>query len=353
MNSPNIDFAGRMTGLLLGGAVGDALGAPVEFMSRLAILDRFGPQGIADFAPAYGRAGAITDDTQLTLFTLEGLIRANVRHIAKGICHPPAVVEHAYRRWLMTQEMRWEDREAGDVEASGWLISERFLWARRGPGTTCLDALRSKGRSFGEPAVNDRKGAGGLMRVAPVGLYCLDPFRMAGELAQLTHGHRTSTVASGWLGLMVKGLGEGQSLGDAAQDAWNACRGMAPELDKALAGAFDCLDGQVVRVPAALGEGWIAEEAAAIALWCVLAEPDPVAAIRLAVNIDGDSDTTGGLVGQLLGAAQGPSWIPAQWLDQLEGRAVIERLARDAEQSLSLSPDTADFDAFWERYPGW
>src|SRR5215469_1142760 len=90
-------------GCLLGGAVGDALGAPVEFMSYANIVREFGPEGIRDFAPAYGRLGAITDDTQMTLFTAEGLLRAYVRGCLKGICHPPSVVHHAYLRWLITQ----------------------------------------------------------------------------------------------------------------------------------------------------------------------------------------------------------------------------------------------------------
>jgi ADP-ribosyl-[dinitrogen reductase] hydrolase len=69
----------RIRGCLLGGAVGDALGAPVEFMSTDEIRAAFGPDGIEEFAFAYGRRGAVTDDTQMTLFTAEGLIRAEVR----------------------------------------------------------------------------------------------------------------------------------------------------------------------------------------------------------------------------------------------------------------------------------
>ena len=67
----------RCRGCLLGGAVGDALGAPVEFMRHSQIVARFGPGGVRDFAPAYGRTGAITDDTQMSLFTAEGLLRAS------------------------------------------------------------------------------------------------------------------------------------------------------------------------------------------------------------------------------------------------------------------------------------
>lgn len=90
-------------GCLLGGAVGDALGAPVEFMSIDQIHYRFGPGGIRDFAPAYGLVGAITKYTQMTLFTAEGLIRAAVREALRGACHPPTVIHRAYVRWLTTQ----------------------------------------------------------------------------------------------------------------------------------------------------------------------------------------------------------------------------------------------------------
>jgi ADP-ribosyl-[dinitrogen reductase] hydrolase len=93
----------RIRGCLLGGAVGDALGAPVEFLSLAEIRRRFGPDGIRDYAHAYGRLGAITDDTQMTLFTAEGLLRAWVRGTVKGLYHPPGVIHHAYLRWLVTQ----------------------------------------------------------------------------------------------------------------------------------------------------------------------------------------------------------------------------------------------------------
>lgn len=80
-----IPFLRRCRGCLLGGAVGDALGAPIEFMNIAEIQSRFGPGGIRDFAPAYGVIGAFTDDTQMTLFTTEGLLRAATRYDARGI----------------------------------------------------------------------------------------------------------------------------------------------------------------------------------------------------------------------------------------------------------------------------
>ena len=154
----SILLADRLRGILLGGAVGDALGAPVEFMKRSEILLNFGKRGITEFAPAYGRIGAITDDTQMTLFTLEGLMRAKVRADSRGICHPPSVIDAAYQRWLATQE-----GERPSEELSGWLVQQPQLWSRRAPGLTCLSALSEKGGRFGLEAKNQSKGAGCIM----------------------------------------------------------------------------------------------------------------------------------------------------------------------------------------------
>jgi hypothetical protein len=114
-----ISLQSRVRGCLLGGAIGDALGAPVEFMRMPQVKNRFGPDGIVDYAPAYGRIGAITDDTQMTLFTAEGLMRAFVRQNLKGICSVPSVVCHAYLRWLATQGVF---PKAGlEIGKDGWL----------------------------------------------------------------------------------------------------------------------------------------------------------------------------------------------------------------------------------------
>jgi ADP-ribosylglycohydrolase len=79
----------HLRGCLLGGAVGDALGEPVEFISLAEIRARYGPAGITD--PDASREGLvrITDDTQMTLFTADGLLRAMTRMADRGICHVP------------------------------------------------------------------------------------------------------------------------------------------------------------------------------------------------------------------------------------------------------------------------
>ena len=94
----------RFKGCLIGGAVGDALGAPVEFMSLAEIRRKFGPDGITGYSPAYSRIGAITDDTQMTLWTAEGLLRYHCRGETRGIVPSmPGMVHRAYLRWLITR----------------------------------------------------------------------------------------------------------------------------------------------------------------------------------------------------------------------------------------------------------
>jgi ADP-ribosylglycohydrolase len=88
----------RTVGCFLGGAVGDALGAPVEFLSLDQIRQQFGADGIGDFSVAYGRIGAVTDDTQMTLFTAEGIIRTYQRARDRGQASYLGVLTYAYLR---------------------------------------------------------------------------------------------------------------------------------------------------------------------------------------------------------------------------------------------------------------
>src|SRR2546426_3991455 len=113
----------RFSGGLLGGAVGDALGAPVEFLDVDEILRNYGEQGIRDYAPAYGKLGAITDDTQMTLFTAEAVLSAHVASVLQG--QEPDFFRAAagsYARWLMTQQ---NSRlvSSGNAKAS-WLLQQ-------------------------------------------------------------------------------------------------------------------------------------------------------------------------------------------------------------------------------------
>jgi hypothetical protein len=130
-----ITLRDRYRGCLLGGAVGDALGAGIEFSSLADIRAQHGPAGVTGYVPCYGRPSAITDDTQMTLFTAEGLLRAYRDDAERR--DVPASLWRAYQRWLLTQG----GTAARVTPADGWLIGQDFLHHERSPGMTCLSAL--------------------------------------------------------------------------------------------------------------------------------------------------------------------------------------------------------------------
>ena len=348
--------ARRAVGCLLGGAVGDALGARVEFMSWEEIRRGFGEWGIRSMAPAYGRRGAITDDTQMMLFTAEGLLRALVRMRDNGSCHIPAVLHHALQRWLITQGVEPELSPCRD----GWLIGEQSLWSRRAPGHTCLSAL-SASHTFGEHAGNNSKGCGGVMRVAPCA-FLFDAFEVASESARLTHGHPTGYLAAGLFADILNRLWRHNlPLEDATVIALQAHGGKSGMQETRV------LVEQVLRLHqngvrpnperiAELGGGWVADEALAIALWCALAAQSLEDGVIMAVNHSGDSDSTGMIAGNLLGLIYGPQAIPERWLEELELREAIIRIAVDLAEiptQYQGKSNAREHRLMKVRYPGW
>jgi ADP-ribosyl-[dinitrogen reductase] hydrolase len=343
-------------GCLLGGAVGDALGAPVEFIRRIdEIRARFGPEGVTDFAPAYGRIGAITDDTQMMLFTAEALIRAHHR-ASKGLCHPPSVAHHAYLRWLRTQGGRGSRSSPADSELDGWLVTVRALHVRRAPGTTCLDALESGRMGTRDEPINDSKGCGGVMRVAPVGLVPHEAFDLGADFAAITHGHPTGWNAAGYFAAVVQNVAAGMALREAAIEALEPLRRSRGHeetlaaIQRALA-----LAQRRTKTPdavASLGEGWVAEEALAIGLYCALVADGFAEGVLLAVNHGGDSDSTGSIAGNLLGLVHGEEGIPAGWLEQLELRDVIAEVSDDLWLHFGEGRPTGECSDFGSKYPG-
>jgi ADP-ribosylglycohydrolase len=340
----------RAVGCLLSGAAGDALGAPVEFIDRAEILRRFGPAGIRQYAPAYGGIGKITDDTQMTLFTAEGCLRARHHSMKYGIDKSEDILRNAYMRWLSTQTSA-ALREHETVDS--WLLKQSALFSRRAPGNTCLTAL---GRKGGER--NNSKGCGGIMRVAPCGiLHPYDPleaFNLGSLAAKLTHGHPTGYLAAGVFSALIALLMDGKSLEQAA-DIVREILISFPEHEETLS-AFDAARAMARQgempdkaIPV-LGDGWVAEEALAISLYCALSAQSLEDGVVMAVNITGDSDSTGAITGNLLGALYGASAIPGRWLDSLELKEVIETMACDLVQIPDFDRD-AHNNEWFSRYP--
>ena len=335
-------------GCMLGGAAGDALGSPVEFLSSASIRQQYGEAGITGYVE-YGSEGSITDDTQMALFTAEGILRAETRNEERGICDPVAVMRHAYLRWLKTQGGKIPDDALKEAMESGWLIREKALFVRRAPGMTCISALENS--RDGVMAANRSKGCGTVMRMAPAGLF-LEPemaYDYGCRFSALTHGHPTGITAGGAFAMLIAELLQGKPL-EEALDLVMAHLEACPEAAETLAALKNARTAENVSD---LGEGWVAEEALAIGVCSALKHTwDFRAGVLEAVNIDGDSDSTGSIAGNILGVINGESAIPEKWLSGLREHRIVSQVADDLWKRFECGPDGHVTEGWWEKYPG-
>ncbi|MCG8333935.1 MAG: ADP-ribosylglycohydrolase family protein [Proteobacteria bacterium] len=337
----NTHIPEKFKGCLLGGAVGDALGAAIEFQSLNEIKSTYGELGLTEYAQAYGRKGAITDDTQMTLFTAEGLILSHVRPEYNKGQKVGEAVYHALLRWLYTQDTY---RQADLINSfgtcsivDGILTGHKELFSHRAPGNTCLSALRSGNKGTMSDPINNSKGCGGVMRNAPVGLVSKDAkhaFQIACECAAITHGNPSGYLASGFLAAVISRAVSGETLIDSIETATSIMKQYQDhqECQKAVEKAKELSQASdpTPKVIESLGAGWIAEETLAISLYCALAAGnDYRKGVLLAVNHGGDSDSTGSITGNIIGAIHGVDVIQDEWLTGLELKDVIEEVAID------------------------
>ncbi|MGN0778705.1 MAG: ADP-ribosylglycohydrolase family protein [Aristaeellaceae bacterium] len=345
----------RIRGSLLAGACGDALGYQVEFDSGARIRQRFGAAGVRDMELHNGLT-LISDDTQMTLFTAEGLLNS-IRHGMDAA----ACIYQSYRDWLNTQG--WNSTH-GVFHGESILLPEPRLHARRAPGNTCLSALTSGDMGDIHTPINHSKGCGGVMRTAPCGMVRAmkdvpeqDAYAMQGAAAAaITHGHVMGYVPAAMLADMVHGIlqADGRTLEQLTRDSLNrVCRLFAPEVRAAdgceaddapgpgalgpilafrelmnRAMALSKTDTPPEQAIGQLGEGWVGDEALAIAVYCCLRFPDSMEdCLSAAVTHKGDSDSTGAIAGNILGAWLGAQAIPDRWLNVLEMRELMERMA--------------------------
>ena len=358
----------KVRGSLFGGAAGDALGYAVEFLPEPEIFKTYGSSGIQEYSidPKSGKA-LISDDTQMSLFTANGILVGNTRGCMRGIGGiPHNYVSRSYKDWLFTQKHSYgEEPENG---RSSWLLDVPELYHDRAAGGTCLDGIASDSYpgSVAKP-INDSKGCGGIMRVAPIGLkeYSNVPSgafaEEAAELAALTHGHSLGYMTAAVLALIIRSLVYGESdksLKRAIEEALSTVTeefSRDPHLNE--------LTG-IVRLAIQLsensqtdlenihmiGEGWVAEETLGIAVYCALRHQDDFSAgIIAAVNHGGDSDSTGAVTGNILGALLGYEAIDQKWKKDLELSDVILEMADDLCHGCQMEEYSHYRDPDWER----
>lgn len=315
-------------GCLLGGAIGDALGYPIEFSSEAEILALYGPEGIQALKLTEQGKALVSDDTQMMLFTGEGILNAWENSV-----NPAHAIWEAYLRWYSTQGYPLaHSLKYGDL----FEIPE--LHARRGPGITCLSALATGKMGNRNTVLNNSKGNGTVMRVAPVGLVHVGDtrksFRLGVESGMITHGHPTGSLSSGFLAAMVSEILNGHEIRESVTlslellGEYSSDQETRGAVEKALRLVdFDIEPREAIRV---LGPGKVAEEALAIAIYCSLKyQNDFKEGVIRSVNHGGDSDSTGIVTGYILGAYLGADAIPKEWRTKVELAEVTTKMADD------------------------
>ncbi len=296
--------------ILFGLALGDALGAPTEFLTLPEIRQRYGQRGIVE-PPDRSH---YTDDTQMTLALAEGLLDA-------GLAADLDAQMNAVGRRFVT-----------------WLHSPENIYA---PGAACLSGARrfEAGLSWRESGDPNAKGCGAAMRVAPIGyLYQRDERRLreiAAASAQMTHGHPAAVAASVAAACAVKLALDGVPPAEYLRRLLSFTDGISAEFDAALYRVGHVLAWRDEEAALDhIGQGWVAEEAVALALYCVLRYPDDyVAAVRRAANSNGDSDSIACIAGGILGARLGLDAIPPGWRERCADAAYLRDLAERLERA--------------------
>lgn len=340
----------KCRGAIVGGAIGDTLGYEVEFMNLQSILAKFGEKGITRYVLDNGVAH-FSDDTQMSLFTAEGLL--NGCGVPIEDADPKKIYPHivtAYLNWYKTQT------EPVAPQPDSWLSHIKALWASRAPGNTCMSAMWNI--QNGIEVCNNSKGCGGVMRVAPIGVYYgarpytynpKDWMNLARWAAEITHCHQSSSLASMMLAFLVESC-VGSAISDEEftkddfingiyQGLW-LMQGYIPNVDFQIMNEFDALMRKSIDLAESdideraairqLGEGWVGDEAIAIAAFSVIRHFDNFEdCIICAVNHDGDSDSTGAIAGNLIGAIHGLSAIPRYYTDSLEIYSILISVADD------------------------
>lgn len=303
----------KARGIIYGLAIGDALGYPTEFMSLSRIKEKYGPSGILDLPDL----ALFTDDTQMSIAISEALITAGGRDVESIM----EAIKYEFIRWYHSPENN------------------------RAPGKACLSGVANleNGIHWSKSGIPNSKGCGSAMRVATIGyIYQNDPLKLkdvAHATGICTHGHPTGDAACIGAAYLVKLALDGIEISKMIPELLSFTSGISDEFKKAILKISKCLDWKdEEKALEYLGEGWIGEEAVALALYCFLRYTDNYRKVVIrAANTDGDSDSIACIAGSISGAYLGINAIPNEWAHQIEKSDYLDDLAmRVAKKKDSL-----------------
>jgi len=303
MKDPSSNDLDKARGMLFGLAIGDALGAPTEFLTLGRIKTHYGYQGIQDLPdPAL-----FTDDTQMTLAIAEALVQTGDQDLETIM----EAVKHHFIQWAHSPENN------------------------RAPGRTCLNGIArmEEGMHWSKSGIARSKGCGSAMRAAPIGyLYQHDPKKLrqvAHATGICTHGHPTADAACIGAAYLVKLALDQTPPQDMIPQLLEFTQGISQEFDEAIQKVPQCLDWENEEETLDyLGQGWIGEEAVALALYCFLRYPDDYKKTVLrGANTKGDSDSVACIAGAISGVWLGTGGIPEEWAKRIEKEKRLALLA--------------------------
>ena len=312
----NYELEGRVLGCVLGGAVGDALGYDQELDEWHEIRDLTGQ---VRFEPRLVRRKElrVSHATQMSLFTLEGLTKADLSDGADVF----AQMRLAYLDWLQTQE-----RQVG-TPRHGALCLHKELQVKREPSIACLSSLVTGGEGTLLNPINQVRDCGGLVRAAPLGLVpewsLARTMGIASQVTANTHGHpEEHWSAAAMAGLIHLVCGE-LCLQEAAQQVCKSLtgRGEAAEVTRKLTLALQLVKNRKVTPLEAspqLGTGKTAAEALAIGFYCAASGRTFEEALMFGANQIENSNVTAALTGQLYGAAHSVAGLSHAWVRRLD-----------------------------------
>lgn len=303
-----------MAGVVLGAAIGDAMGHPTEFMSMQAIRARWGDQGVQGFELYWNhgesRFAPYTDDTQMAEAVLVSLLESRDR--AEDL---DAAMQRMARHFV-----RWANHPQG---------------GHRAPGNACLSGCRALAqgtpwRIAGGPTAG---GCGSVMRAYPFGLLFTDDLVRAEQWAvahsALTHRDPIALAASAAMAVGVARLLRGESVLLAASEMIAAAARYSAQTAMMMATALDeASQGVSADIVLDRLRGWAAHEAIAAGLFLLVRfAEDPAGAILQGANSPGDSDSLATLAGALLGARYGINAFPERWVADVERSTELQALA--------------------------
>lgn len=304
----------RYLGCLFGLAVGDALGAPVEFEKRGDFIPVTGMRGGGHFDL---RPGEWTDDTAMALCLAESLT------LRKDF--DPEHQMEIYKRWWLGGHL------SSDPPPSGKGCFDIGITVRKAlkEYSRCKVARRAESYDIEEEETG--AGNGSLMRLAPIPLFYIGNPRQALELSArmsyTTHGAKAAADACRYFAGLIVGALMGvakeellSSLYCPTGSSWEVSP-LCEEIQEVALGSFKKKNRDEV-----VGSGYVVNSLEA-ALWAFYSTNTFKDGVLAAVNLGDDADTTGAIYGQLAGAYYGFDSIPAEWVQQLARKDLIEKLA--------------------------